>query len=63
LVEPLLVVRRAIREQVGILHRRLLVIVQEQCCALRPFRNMLRQNRLTGDWALRRAANACHDVD
>jgi transposase len=29
LVEPLLIVRRAIREQLGILHRRLLVIVRD----------------------------------
>jgi transposase len=29
LVEPLLVVRRALREQVGILHRRLLAIVRD----------------------------------
>ena len=29
LVEPLLVVRRALREQIGILHRRLLVIVRD----------------------------------
>jgi transposase len=29
LVEPLLIVRRAIREQVGILHRRLLAIVRD----------------------------------
>ena len=29
MVEPLLVVRRVLREQLGILHRRLLVIVQD----------------------------------
>ena len=29
LVEPLLIVRRVIREQLGILHRRLLVIVRD----------------------------------
>jgi transposase len=29
LVEPLLIVRRAIREQIGILHRRMLAIVRD----------------------------------
>jgi hypothetical protein len=29
LVEPLLIVRRVLREQLGILHRRLLVIVRD----------------------------------
>ena len=29
LVEPLLIVRRALREQIGILHRRLLAIVRD----------------------------------
>jgi transposase len=29
LVEPLLLVRRALREQIGILHRRLLAIVRD----------------------------------
>ena len=35
LIEPLLVVRRALREQLGILHRRLLAVVQ--FCANPPF--------------------------
>ena len=29
LVEPLFIVRRALREQIGILHRRLLIIVRD----------------------------------
>ena len=29
LVEPLLIVRRVLREQIGILHRRLLAVVQD----------------------------------
>ena len=33
LVEPLLIVRRVIREQLGVLHRRLLAIVREMMCA------------------------------
>jgi hypothetical protein len=33
LVEPLLVVRRALREQIGVLHRRLLAIVRMMRCA------------------------------
>jgi transposase len=33
LVEPLLIVRRVIREQVDILHRRLLAIVRTMTCA------------------------------
>src|SRR3546814_21183495 len=38
LVEPLLIVRRGLREQVGILHRRLLAIVRDDdvCRRLRP---------------------------
>ncbi len=31
LVEPLLIVRRVVREQIGILHRRLLAIVAAKC--------------------------------
>ena len=33
LVEPLLIVRRTLREQIGILHRRLLAIVRDDECA------------------------------
>ena len=33
LVEPLLIVRRVVREQLGILHRRLLAIVRDMMCA------------------------------
>ena len=32
LVEPLLVVRRVLREQIGVLHRRLLAVVRESVC-------------------------------
>src|SRR6188768_3318258 len=35
LVEPLLVVRRVLREQIGILHRRLLVIVRDDAVCRR----------------------------
>jgi transposase len=31
LVEPLLIVRRVLREQIGVLHRRLLAVVRDAC--------------------------------
>jgi hypothetical protein len=62
LLQPLLVDRRAIREQLGILHRRFW-ISPEIMLRAEAFRNMLRQYRLTGDRALRRAATACPDVE
>jgi transposase len=36
LVEPLLIVRRTLREQIGILHRRLLAIVRDDEVLIRP---------------------------